>query len=334
VKWEAEVESKKKEVDQLTVKYFEEVESKKGLIHKIATSKEAKKLLENTVDEYKIKYLELSEHNKHLDKNHSTEMQKLQEQYQSVIGELQGEGSKLKELGDQHEQMEHFVHGLVELNERLVSKVSDASSTPSHKKKTKKKKVQEPLHTRRRAEKKKNVHEQLVHANKGKPVPFLLGRNAGPSHSVYGQTQRGLADERSYGKKLNIEFLEISSEDESSEIDEPKEQVDKNRILVSNTEVGTVVSSLKSELDEMRRNYQSLLAKVATSDISPKVHTELNQLVERIENKAQQLYMVQKYRNTMTKVRGRSPLRSPKAYEKKVNSLRALNLFREILNDD
>lgn len=48
-----------------------------------------------------------------------------------------------------------------------------------------------------------NVHDELVEANLGRPVPFLLGKSAKPSFSVYGQVQCGIHDDAAYGNAMN-----------------------------------------------------------------------------------------------------------------------------------
>lgn len=59
------------------------------------------------------------------------------------------------------------------------------------------------------------------------------------------------------------------------------------------------------------------------------MNTKISELIEKIENKGQQIYLLKRFKKLTVDMRGRSPLRNPLAAEKKIRALRALHDLRE-----
>ncbi|CAK9007332.1 Reticulocyte-binding protein 2 homolog a [Durusdinium trenchii] len=188
-----------------------------------------------------------------------------------------------------------------------------------------------------------SLDKQLLRANLGKPVPFLLGKNPGPSFSLYGQVQQGISDDQAFGRASSAGSLQADQEyqeEHDRDRDEPKRgavisvrlESPKGGRQRADSEIGSLVGSLREELEGLQAEYQATLASVSNEDISRGIPTEtsesLGDLVERIETKAQQLFLLQQHEQHLAQSRSRSPVRSPKAFKRKVRALRTLHKFR------
>ena len=58
------------------------------------------------------------------------------------------------------------------------------------------------------------------------------------------------------------------------------------------------------------------------------LNAALSDLVERMERKGQQLYLIKRYEQVSRDLRERSPVRSPGAFRKKVEALRVLHRYK------
>jgi len=100
--------------------------------------------------------------------------------------------------------------------------------------------------------------------------------------------------------------------------------------------IRSVMASLEQELEELNEEYRILLSHQSEISISSsgadgnadfnaaEMNSQLNNLVEKIEIKSQQLNLLRRYSS-----RARTAVRSPKAYNRKVQQLRALQNFRK-----
>ena len=184
---------------------------------------------------------------------------------------------------------------------------------------------------KRRKKKKKNVHEQVIEANAGNNVPFILGGSASkPSFSLYSRVQTQIHDAHAYGTG-------------------------------ERGAMNGVLDSLRDELSCFETEYNALIASSAhpNSPATSKVlQNELQRLRSSIRMKQRQLHMVKQYASfqapraasrhstppkfsytqrsapapAASSIAPRSPARSPQAYERKVRALSALRSLREELS--
>jgi len=195
-----------------------------------------------------------------------------------------------------------------------------------------------------RSESIESIDKQLIRANLGRSVPFLLGRNPGPTFSVYGIAQSALADDKAYGRRGDRGEEQARGNDELSDsestqmpyyeevLNKSHNDVDDYGAEPSDDDVGGVIMSLRTELEALKTEYDTILQGLSREEVSNGIDAEMREkmtsLVERIEKKAEQLRSVEKIRDHLSEKQGRSPIRSPKAYGRKVETLKALNSFR------
>uniref|UniRef100_A0A7S2RRB8 Uncharacterized protein n=1 Tax=Mucochytrium quahogii TaxID=96639 RepID=A0A7S2RRB8_9STRA len=321
--------------------------------------------LEYEISNLKIKLQESESAVKRLGDAHALECAAIRQRCSELEQKLEYENTQRKDVEKQRLEQEEFVQGLIEINKRLVAKVSAGNKNSSeHRQKPLKTKTKKIVRSTKRTTTTKgrsgnkhvsssgrgNLHKQLVRANLGKPVPFLLSKSTGRSFSVYGQAQNGLSDDFSYGaSEAEIQQAAVTEANSGEEDDTqslssteneltqslPQNQFSFNlkKLKDNENEIKTVIASLRGELNEMQSKYQKMLQSISSEEVANGISSlksnELANIVERIEQKAQQLYRVQKYCKAMSEARGRSPVRSPKAYDRRVNSLRALQMFRQ-----
>ncbi|GBG32068.1 Hypothetical Protein FCC1311_082932 [Hondaea fermentalgiana] len=223
-----------------------------------------------------------------------------------------------------------------------------------------------------------SLDKELLHANADHPVPFLLGKNAGPSFSVYGRVQEELADPWAYGIPSPREragrraqrdargffqeeevgqdseddrYDDEENEDEndnSDEEDEVKGETDRKQDEGGRGGIKNRPNESKAvELDTLQRQYQILVTEISSSVPGPgsvaesnsselfkqtglRKSRDLTEVVEKIEIKTQQLAALEGLRRSAAvSPRPRSPVRSPEAFDRKVQALRTLQHFRE-----
>ena len=181
----------------------------------------------------------------------------------------------------------------------------------------------------------KTVHSQLIAANGGKPIPFLLGRNAGKTHHVIGNVQMSLSNPRTYGnprkEEEELEDVESRSDEEENERDQPDtgdlegESDDDERqngpgpsdtaaYRKPERSMVTVISTLEDEFDALYTAYSSLLQRTqeqakATGDVPAMAKAQLADLIDRLARKGDQLKLLRESLSSVEAARERSPLR-------------------------
>jgi hypothetical protein len=257
--------------------------------------------------------------------------------------------------------------GLLHTERRARAKTTDKAAARQHTHPRQHQHKNEPKHPRNRKHQHEPKHDsldkQLLRANLGKPVPFVLGGSAGESFSVYSKVQHGLSNADAFGNKPRAGEREQGEPQgtasprsaalaqsplfapDTAQADMPALEVQHRDAALrssssasesarsADSEAAQVMATLRHELEDLRAQYQAALAGVSARDISHGVSAdkplELMALVDKIEGKGQQLFLLDRYRQAMLDSRSRSPVRSPKAFDKKVHALRALQALRE-----
>ena len=212
-----------------------------------------------------------------------------------------------------------------------------------------------------------NVHEELIRANRGRPVPFLLSGSTNPSFSVYGRVQSGIHPDEAYGSRTSnraerakiyedepfspsvAKILNGHREDNRSFVERvkapsPSRAAEKATTPIrkrrgapassfgSGSDIDTVRLSMEQELEALKDEYSRALA-LATEDPSfDKLH--LARLIDAMDAKSQHIHLLVRYKDASEHAKPRSPVRSPGAYKHKVKQLRLLRQFRDQDDDD
>ena len=102
-------------------------------------------------------------------------------------------------------------------------------------------------------------------------------------------------------------------------------------------DMSSVMHSLESEFKELNQRYSALLnaASQNASGDGPvmddvTLNRALSDLIERMENKGQQLYLLKRHRKLQEHLSERTPIHSPDAVKKKVKALSLLREFKEL----
>ena len=330
--------------------------------------------LERQLADERRKYDEQTHSIKSMEQANVAMLENAERARQKLAVGIKKEHELRNEAEERCSKAEDMLRNVVELNEGLVAKLSalaemehhnpaasrlHAAHTSSSFAKSRRAK-QGRAKGKRRIKKKnrQNVHEELVRANRGRPVPFLLSKSAGPSFSVYGQVQSGIHPDEAYGgsssnrnersriyddEPFSPSIIKIlsghgngdgASETNAHSMAPPKTPTMQKPPSRGRTpqrkngdgDISSVMESMQIELNDLKDEYTKLLSHASVDAHFDK--TQLARLIDAMDAKSQHIHLLKRYQESTQNAKPRSPVRSPGAYNKKIKQLRLLRQFR------